>query len=289
MLHPRTLFTRTLPRAVPLALVVMLLVATAAAAHPFVRGGEAPVDSLASLELNMAHGCILDGGGHSHGEAEADGEPTTDVSLEVPSSMRIVEVPEVDGWEVELETDADGTVEVVTWTATTAVEPAPEFLLDVVIDGQPGDELFLRVFQACDDFIYRWVGTPDDPADDPAIRLTLTEPDPDRPAPDPEPPAEEADPAEEAVVEESEDPTEEPAAEEPPLVEEGVEAEDLEASPIAVPDDGETNPLLWAVVGLVAALVVIAVILALRRRPVAEGAPDPDTDATEGDATGEVR
>ena len=272
MLHPRALLTRTVPPAAILALVLVLLVGSTAAAHPFVRGGEAPVDSLASLELNMAHGCILDGGGHSHGDAEAEGEPTTDVSLQVPASMRIVEVPEIDGWNVELEADAEGTVEVVTWTATTAVEPAPEFPLDVVIDGQPGDELYLRVFQACDDFVYRWVGTPDEPADDPAIRLTLTEPDPARPAPDPEPPAEEADPAEE-----------------PPLVEGGVEAEDLDASPIAVPDDGETNPLLWAVVGLVAALLVIAVILALRRRPVAEGAPDPDTDATEGDATGEVR
>lgn len=261
-------------------LVAVLVPASPAAAHPYVQGGEIPVDSLATIALDLAHGCDT--------EAAGAGADTTEVALEVPEWLRIVEVADADGWEIELEPD-ELAPEVVTWRATTGAQPAPVFELDVVAQGEPGEERYLGVYQACGDTSIRWIGTPDEPADDPAIRLTLTEPDPARPAPDPEPPAEEADPAEEAVVEGSEDPTEEPAAEEPPLVEGGVEAEDLDASPIAVPDDGETNPLLWAVVGLVAALLVIAVILALRRRPVAEGAPDPDTDATEGDATGEVR
>lgn len=189
---------RVARRAGVLALAGVLLVAGPASAHPFVRGGELPVDSLATMTLAMAHGCAS--------ETSGDGEPTTDVSLEVPDWLRVVEVADEDGWAVELEQDDDGTTEVVTWTADGAEEPAPDFALDVVASGEAGEERYLRVFQACDEFVYRWVGTPDDPADDPAIGVTLTEADEDSPPP-PEPePADEPEPEPEPADEDEPEP-----------------------------------------------------------------------------------
>jgi uncharacterized protein YcnI len=157
------------------AVVATLLVAGPAGAHPFVRGGEAPVDSVAPISLAMAHGCgTEDSGG---------GEPTLEVALEVPDEMRVVSVTEDPAYEHDLATDADGRVDVVTWTATGDGEPAPDLDLEAVFTGEVGDEVYLRVFQGCDGFAYRWIGTPDDPADDPAVRVTLVDPDPEAPAP----------------------------------------------------------------------------------------------------------
>ena len=173
--------SRVLRRAVLLAAGASLLLAGPASAHPFIQGGEAPVDSLAELTLDLAHGCAS--------ETAGEGEPTTEVALDVPDWMRVVDVPEPDGWSVTLEPD-DVEVQVVTWSNPTSEVPAPALSFEAVVDGAPGDERFLGVFQACDDLTYRWIGTPDEPADDPAIRLRLTAADPDRPAPPAPDPAE---------------------------------------------------------------------------------------------------
>jgi uncharacterized protein YcnI len=162
-------------RAGLLAVVATILVAVPAGAHPFVRGGEAPVDSVAAITLAMGHGCGT--------EDRGGGEPTLEVALEVPDEMRVVSVTEDAAYEHHLATDADGRVEVVTWTATGDGEPAPDLDLEAVFTGEVRDEVYLRVFQGCDGFAYRWIGTPDDPADDPAVRATLVDPDPESPAP----------------------------------------------------------------------------------------------------------
>ena len=176
--------SRVLRRAVLLAAGASLLLAGPASAHPFIQGGEAPVDSLAELTLDLAHGCAS--------ETAGEGEPTTEVALDVPDWMRVVDVPEPDGWSVTLEPD-DVEVQVVTWSNPTSEVPAPALSFEAVVDGAPGDERFFGVFQACDELTYRWIGTPDEPADDPAIRLRLTAADPDRPAPPaPEPEADDA-------------------------------------------------------------------------------------------------
>ncbi len=287
-----------------LALAALLVLAGPVSAHPFVEGFEAPVDSLAALTLDLGHGCPADGeeGGHSHGEEEGghshgDGEeePTTEVALEIPDAMWVYDVPEVEGFEVELERADDGEIEVVTWTATTASEPAPRFPIEVVIDGEPGDELHLRVFQACDDFTYRWVGTPDEPAEDPAVSLDLVDADPDAPAPDREDsPLFEGEVATEddTGTEGSGTSVDDEGLEESPATEDEVEdadegAEegeeeglDAEAAPISAPTDPETSPLLWSVVALVGGILLIGLILALRRRPVADGAPEGEADDT---------
>jgi YD repeat-containing protein len=228
----------------------VLLVGSPATAHPFVRSGEAPADSLATITLAMAHGCGT--------EQSGGGDPTLEVALEVPDQMRVVEVSEPDGWRVDLDRDVDGRVTVVTWTATTASEPAPDFDLDVVFGGTPGDEVYLRVFQGCEGFAYRWIGTPDAPASDPAIRVVLTDPDPDA-----TPPPEEAPAATESeATEAGGDPTE---ADEPTEASEPSAADEpADPAPDPEPVDGDAGGPSPVLVALVAAAVTAGVVAGVR-------------------------
>lgn len=256
---------RPVRRAVLPALAALLILTLPVSAHPFVTGGEAPVDSLAEVTLAIAHGCgTEDAGG---------GDPTTEIAMEVPPDVRIVEVPEVEDYAVGLERDEDGRVDVVTWTATDGGLPAPELPFGAVFSGAAGDEVFLKVFQGCDGFSYRWIGTPDAPADDPAIRVQLIEADPDRPPPDPEPvpapddrdPAsDDADPASDAEPEapESEDTAE--LAEEPG----DAAAQDI--------DEGGPNVVPFVAIGLLFVISIAAVLGARARRRATEGGPQHD-------------
>ncbi|MCC5947284.1 MAG: hypothetical protein JJT89_02415 [Nitriliruptoraceae bacterium] len=247
-----------------LTLALSVLLVLPAAAHPFIRGGEAPVDSLASLQLDLAHGCAS--------ETAGEGDPTTEVALEVPEWMWIAAVPEPDGWEVSFETDPEGFATVVVWDARDATEPAPVFDLDVVVEGEAGEERFLSVFQACDDFSYRWIGTPDEPADDPAIRLRLVAADPDAPAPERTPiapPEEEApeedtdgDAADEGSVD-VDDPADETATTDPDEAEDATEEEstdeaatdadavdEADGTLAAEATDGAGGALVWILAGI---------------------------------------
>jgi uncharacterized protein YcnI len=252
----RTSTWRVARRAGALAVTGALALAAPAAAHPFVRGGELPVDSLATMTLAMAHGC--------GSEASGEGDPTTDVSMEIPDWLRVVEVADLDGWAVEFEEDDDGVPEVVTWTAEGAEEPAPDFDLDVVASGEVGDERYLRVFQACDEFVYRWVGTPDEPADDPAIRVTLTEPDPDAPPPpEPEPePADEPEPVDEPEATEEPDATDEPDEDDGPA---GDAEADSDPEPLAADRDDGGLPGWLVPVTVVVLLGALGALLFARR------------------------
>jgi hypothetical protein len=172
---------RALPHAARAATLVLLVVtmtlvvATPAAAHPFLRGGgEVPVDSAATITLDLAHGC--------GSEADGTGADTLEVALQVPSWLRVLAVAEHPVYRSELEVD-EGRVAVVTWTAVGTAEPAPALALDVVATGTVGAARHLAVFQGCADRSHRWIGTPQEPADDPAVNVLLTAPDPSRPAP----------------------------------------------------------------------------------------------------------
>jgi uncharacterized protein YcnI len=193
---------RTWRRATLGALAATVLLALPAGAHPFVRGGEAPVDSVTTVELAMGHGCgTEDSGG---------GDPTLEVALEIPDELRVVEVAEDPAYVHAFEVDDGGRIEVITWTAADEGEPAPDVEFDAVFTGEVGDEVYLRVFQGCEDFAYRWIGTPDEPADDPAVRVTLVAADPDAPAPAPD----------------ETTPAEAEAAPEPPAGTDGTDADD---------------------------------------------------------------
>lgn len=244
---------RILLRSLVAAASLTVLVAVPASAHPFISEGALPVDSLATMRLNMAHGCGGDGGG-----AEA---VTTEVALEVPDWLRVVEVPETDGYAAELETADDGTVTTVVWTAAGEAVPAPAFDLDVVASGEPGETRHLAVFQGCENDSYRWVGTPDDPADDPAVNVALVEPDPDAPPP-PEAPAA---PDDEATGEEpaadADAPTDEPTGD--AAVEDAAVEGDAAVEEAAVEDDGVPVVLLG---GLVVVVLAAIAVVASRRR-----------------------
>lgn len=169
-----------------LLLTVTVLIASPAAAHPFVRGGgEVPVDSSVTIILDLAHGC--------GSEADGTGQDTLEVALEVPSWLRVLAVAEHPAYRHDLEVTG-GRIAVVTWNAVGTAEPAPAFEVDVVATGTAGQARHLGVFQGCADRSHRWIGTPEAPAEDPAVNLRLTAADPARPAP-PEPPTEQAPPA----------------------------------------------------------------------------------------------
>jgi hypothetical protein len=204
------------------------------------------------------------------------------VALEVPDWLRVVEVPEPDGWLVELEQDDDGSITTVAWTAEDTGEPAPVFDLDVVAEGDEGAEVNLGVYQGCDEASYRWVGTPAEPADDPAVNVTLTAPDPDSPPPPVEEPQE---PVEEDT--DGPDPLEEPAEEPATDEDEGEDPADeiTDEEPADEPQDAaaaeqDDAGLPWG--ALLVLLVVVAggaAVLAARRRKAA--AADAQTTGPE--------
>ncbi len=217
-------------------LTALLLPASVVSAHPFVAGrGELPVDSLAEITLQIAHGCGEEG--------DEAGAATTEVALEVPEWLRVVEVSDHPGYDHDVEV-SDGRAAVVTWRDAGGAVPAPAFELSVVADGEADETRYLRVFQGCDGASFRWIGTPDDPADDPAIRIELTAADPDRPAPPPEA-------VEEPAVEDPPDPDPQPTDD--PQV--GVPEEpDPAAAAAEEPDDGGLPR--WLIPALVAAAVI---------------------------------
>jgi uncharacterized protein YcnI len=258
----------TWPRALLLAAALLLLSVAPAAAHPGVRGGELPVDSLATVTIATNHGC------GTHDDAEE--QVTTGLALEVPDWLRVVDVP-ADGWDVTLERDDAGRVEVVAWEDAEATTIAPQVELEVVASGVPGETRHLRVIQTCGELTERWVGTPDEPADQPAVRVTLADPDPDAPPPVA---AADADAAagDDAIAEEAE-PTEEvagPTEETLDLADDTTEvaqgsADDvaLDAGPV-VADDGDGRG--WWLAAVVAAAAALAGFVAWRSRRGGAGA-----------------
>lgn len=194
-----------LARGATLAFLLLAVLPTAAGAHPFVTdGATVAADSLTTMTLAMGHGC--------GDEDQGGGEPTLEVALEVADQVSYIEPMDTDTYRADLETDGDGRPSVAVWTAVDVGEAAPQLPMRIVIDGEAGEELHLKVFQSCDGFQYRWVGTPEDPASDPAVEVTLGPPDPDAPPPpaQPDPAPADGEPGTDAPV--SPDPGQDPTA-----------------------------------------------------------------------------
>lgn len=152
-------FTRVLVTA------VCAVVATAlpAAAHPaFDPAEDVPRGTPVDLTLRMAHGCGPD-----------ETAPTIEVAARVPdAAFDVVPLPKR-GWEAEVEEEG-GTATLVWTLVDGAEEPAPSFELTATLAGDRGQTVYWEVFQSCGEAgEYRWIGTPDDPAEDPAVTLTL--------------------------------------------------------------------------------------------------------------------
>lgn len=251
--------TRLFRRAAGLAVVAVVVAATAAAAHPFVHDGATiPAGSLTTMTLAMGHGC--------GDELEGGGQPTLEVAMEVPDEVSYIKPLDVDGYEAGVETATDGRVEVVSWVATDGGVATPAVPMEIVVDGAEGDELFLKVFQGCEAFQYRWVGTPDEPADDPAVPITLAAPDPDSPPPPAEPPppttAEEPVPDDETDGEDASREVPPTGEASPPTVEPSSPAEEASA---AVDEQSASFPWVPVVIGLVVLGATIALLVAWRR------------------------
>lgn len=276
---------RSLARATGVAAAMVVFTATGALAHPFITdGATVPAASLTTMTLEMGHGC--------GDEADGGGDPTLEVGMEVPGEVSYIEPLDTDGYEANVEADADGRPEVVTWTATDGGVAAPAVPMDLVVDGEEGDELLLKVFQGCEGFEYRWIATPDEPADEPAVALTLGPVDPDAPAPPTNEPA--PSPTDEDAEEDTQDPSDEvasggahDAAEDgeasgddgsgaAPDVEpdDEVSDEDEDEAAAAPADDGDSGPsLLWIAIGLILLLIITAII-AMQKRRRADGRPE---------------
>jgi uncharacterized protein YcnI len=258
----------TWPRALALALVLVVLTVAPASAHPFVRGGEVPVDSLAPLTLATGHGC----GDHDGGSEAA----TTEVVLEIPDWLRVVDVPADPGWDVEVEPATDAAAGSVTWSTAEPVEVAPDFAFDVVASGPVGETRFLRVVQRCGELTERWVGTPDEPADQPALGVRLVAADPDAPPPADapadadEPPTAEDDPQ---AAADQPDPEEADPVDAAPVeaVEEGAgDADPTDATTGASTVADEDRRSVWWLVGALVVVGATVAVLVVRRRGAAD-------------------
>ena len=267
-MHPRIL-----RRGGVAAVAATLLLVTPASAHPYLDPGQAPIDSVAGLTLELGHGCGVDDHGDGDHDHDADEQPTRQVAIEVPSAVAWVDAAETDGWDLELERDDAGAVEVMVYTAEPGTDvPAPAFELEAVHEGEVGDEVHWRVMQACDDVTYRWVGTPDEPAEDPAVAVTLAEADPDAP---PRPPEQtdagaDAEEPDEQIAEDADDGHDE--AEEA-LADADAGSEDADESTTAIDEGGLPG---WALIVLLLGALGIAGAVLLRRTRQ-EDETDPDT------------
>jgi len=255
---------RTVPIAVgaALAAITVLLIAAPALAHPYVvGGGRVPVQSLATIELDLAHGCGVENAG--------TGPDTDEVALEVPAWLRIIDAPQPDGWVVTFEGASSDPqspgeqLDAVVWTATTGATSAPRFSLDVVVEGEAGETRYLRVSQRCGDLVERWIGTPDAPAEQPAVRLRLVPADPERPAPPASEPAA-ASEAEPDAASEAE-PDAAPEAGPTTRAEPSPEVAVVDASTTDGAQSQHSGGRTAAIAALGGALAVAAAVLAIRR------------------------
>lgn len=155
-----------------LATGLLVVLAPAALAHPFFDPSEAPAAGTTELTLEIAHGCGPD-----------ESADTIEVAVDPPDGDVLAEVTprDEDGWTLDVERGDDDELTFV-YTADGGAEPAPTFDLEVTTAGDEddaGDTLYWRVFQDCGDAgSFRWIGTPDDEADDPAVTLDLVAPEP---------------------------------------------------------------------------------------------------------------
>ena len=164
---------RRLALVLVLASGMLLLLVSAALAHPGFRPPEVAGGEPTELTLAMAHGC-------TEGEPPPDDDeqvyPTTLVAVQVPAGVRDVEPSEKPGWTLEVERDGDGAVTAFEWRiedGTEAVE-APAFQLTATAYGSADETIHWAVYQECTEGFYRWIDTGGDPDADPAVRLTLT-------------------------------------------------------------------------------------------------------------------
>lgn len=155
-----------LRRGTALALALVLLTASVASAHPSFNPNQLPAGEAVDAVLVVPHGCDPEGGMPEDGGAS----PTVVLDLQLAPEVTAFETHEIEGWEVKREQD------VVSWTATDGGTTDPiQLPVTLTVDGPVGEPIYLSAFQECEEGSFRWIGTPDDEAEYPAVKLTPTE------------------------------------------------------------------------------------------------------------------
>ena len=145
-------------RGLVLALALVVVAPTTVWAHPGFAPSSVVAGEPTEVELAVAHGCELPGGGI---------EPTTVVALQVPEQVAEVRPLDRDGWTSSIERDPTGLTAVIEWTAlpdTVESEP-PTFGLVVTGDTlEAAATLPFTVYQGCETGDHLWgAGDPDEP------------------------------------------------------------------------------------------------------------------------------
>lgn len=161
-----------LARVVAVAVALTTVTAGTAWAHPAFNPGAVPPGRMTDVSLIVPHGCNPDGGMPE----EAAASPTVEVAVQLPPAITMVDVHAADGWDVEVQ-ETDGRVETITWTDAGGATTEPiTFDLSLTADGSTGDEVFLSVYQGCDEGSFRWIASPTQDGEFPAAKLTLATP-----------------------------------------------------------------------------------------------------------------
>lgn len=153
-------------RALPLAVALTLVTAAAASAHPAFNPNQLPGGEPVETVLVVPHGCSPTGG-MPDGD---DAVPTTLFELQLSDAIVDLEPAEIDGWQVSRDGD------VVRWEDAGGATTEPiELPLTITLVGDSGEDVYLAAYQACaEGGEFRWIGTPDQEAEWPAAKLTLT-------------------------------------------------------------------------------------------------------------------
>lgn len=158
--------SRCATRLVSLTAALALLPATTALAHPSFDPNRVPGGQSIEATLVVPHGCGADGGM----PGEDGGNATTLFELQLSDAVAEFVPGEVDGWDVSRDGD------VVTWADAGGATTDPiQLPVTFTVTGETDEEVFLSAYQRCaEGGEFRWIGTPDQPADFPAVKLVLT-------------------------------------------------------------------------------------------------------------------
>ena len=156
-------------RSIFIAAVTSLLLITgieSALAHVSVIPGSAPANAELSLKIHIPHGC---------GESA-----TTRVRVQIPETVEFVSAPEKQGWELVVKNGSKASEAAWTGGPLPGHEQA-DFEISVKLPNLPGEKLYFKTIQECEEGMARWIEVPKDGEDgeaykSPAPYITLTVP-----------------------------------------------------------------------------------------------------------------
>lgn len=121
--------------------VLLLLTASSALAHIVPDPRAVAAGETAAVVFTVEHGCGM--------------SPTTDVALDLPQEVELIEAAEVDGWRLDVSDER------VVWSGGELPhDQAGDFTVVMTMPETPGLELFFPMVQSCTDGSYEWTETP---------------------------------------------------------------------------------------------------------------------------------